>query len=181
MIFKKIYFLSLVGFFIMIATTNSCRLKNNRDSKNKINNFIKIAKNEPVEIFEGWNIWERSDGFVFDFMEYKFRLLIVNKNKEDFLFKEIFPKQDSVFHSLLEIKSRTDHYPFRTTDFSDKVFLFKKLKVDQVNSINEDSLIMFVNEGFSIIYTQKVTDVRELNRYKGYSKYDCNWYYYLKK
>jgi len=180
MVSKKIYIFSLIGLF-MISTINSCGQKNNHDSKNKINSFIKIADNEPIEIFEGWYVWKRSGGFVFDFMDNEFRLLIVDKNKEDFVFKEIFPKQDSVFYSLLEIESRSDYYPFQCTDFSDKVILFKKLKVDQVNSINEDNLIMFVNEEFSIIYTQKGTDVREINRYKEYSKYDNNWFYYMKE
>jgi hypothetical protein len=179
MMLKRIYYLSLAVFFVTL-TINSCGQKNNNDRKNRISNFIKIAKNEPIEIFENWNVWKRSDGIVFDFMNNKYRLLVVNKKDDYFLFKEIFPKQDSVFHSLLEIESRSDHYPFHATNFSDKVFLFKKLKVDQVNSIIEDSIIMFVNEDFSIIYTQKGTDVSALNRYKEYSKYDSNWYYYLK-
>jgi len=172
--------LSLMIFLLTIVLT-ACGQGNNNVRKNEISNFIKIAKNEPLEIFENWNVWKRSDGIVFDFMNNKFRLLVVNKKDDFFLFKEIFPKQDSVFHSLLEIESRSDHYPFHATNFSDKVFLFKKLKADQVNSIIEDSLIMFVNEDFSIIYTQKGTDVRALNRYKEYSKYDSYWYYYLKE
>lgn len=167
-------------FFLIIITLNSCGQGNNNVRKDRVCNFIKIAKNEPVEIFENWNVWKRSDGIVFDFMNNKFRLLAVNKKDDLFLFKEIYPKQDSIFHSMLEIESRSDHYPFHTTDFSDKVVLFKKLKVDQVNSIIEDSLVMFVNKDFSIIYIQKGTDVRELKRYKEYSKYDSNWYYYLK-
>ena len=165
----------------MFSTIKSCGQKNKHDSKSRIFSFIKIAKNEPVEIFEGWNIWKRSGGFVFDFMDNEFRLLIVNRNKEDFVFKEIFPTQDSAFYSLLEIESRSDYYPFQCTDFSDKVLLFMKLKADQIISINEDSLIMFVNEDYSIIYTQKGINVRELNRYKDYSKYDNNWFYYLKE
>lgn len=180
MILKKTYYFSLVGLFL-ISITNSCGQKNNHDSKNEINNFIKITQNEPIEIFEGWDIWERSDGFIFDFTDDKYRLLIVNKNKEKVLFKEIFPKQDSVFHPLIEMESRSDHYPFRVTDFTDKVFLFKKLKVDRVNSIIEDSLIMFVNENYTIIYSEKGTDIRELNRFKEYSKHDNYWYYYLKE
>lgn len=180
MILRKTYYLSLLGLFLF-SITNSCGQKNNTASKNEINNFIKITQKESIEIFEGWNVWERSDGIVFDFMDNKYRLLVVCKNEEKVLFKEIFPKQDSVFYPLTEIENRSNYYPFRGTNFADKVFLFKKLKADRVNSIIEDSLIMFVNKNFSIIYSQKGTDIRELNRYKGYSKYDNSWYYYLKE
>lgn len=179
MILRKTY-LSLIGFFL-ISITNSCGQKSNHDTKNEIHNFIKVAKTTSIEIFDGWSIWKRSDGFVFDYMDDEYRLLIIYNNKEKVLFKEIFPKQDSVFYPLNEIKSRTGHYPFDVTDFSDKVFLFKKLKVDCVNSIIEDSLTMFVNENYTIIYSENGTDIRELNRYKEYSKHDNYWYYYLKK
>ena len=180
MVLRKTYYLLLVGLFL-ISVTNSCGQKNTNTSKNEINNFIKITQNEPIEIFDGWEIWERSDGFVFEFTDYKYRLLVVDKNKENILFREIFPKQDSVFYPLIEMESRSGQYPFRVTDFAEKVFLFKKLKVDRVNSIIENSLIMFVNENYTIIYSEKGKDIRELNRFKDYLKHDDYWYYYLKE
>lgn len=178
MILRKAYLSLLVLFLISI--TYSCGQESDQDTKNEINTFIKIAQTKSIEIFDGWNIWKRSDGIVFDYMDDGYRLLIIYDNKEEVLYKEMFPKQDSVFYPLNEIESKSGYYPFEVIDFTDKIVLFNKLKVDRIKSIMEDGLIMFVNEDFSIIFSQKGTDIRELNRYKGYLEYDKHWYYYLK-
>ncbi|MEZ5199174.1 MAG: hypothetical protein R2764_23165 [Bacteroidales bacterium] len=153
MILRKAY-LSLIVLF-SISITNSCGQESNHDTKKEIDTFIKIAQTKSIEIFDGWNIWKRSDGIVFDYMDDEYRLLIIYDNKEKVLYKEMFPKQDSAFYPLNEIESKSDYYPFEVIDFTDKVFLFEKLKVDRVKSIMEDGLIMFVNEDFSIIFSQK--------------------------
>lgn len=178
MILGKTYFILIVLFLMSITSTYG--QKNMHCDLNEITDFIKITQNESVEIFQGWNIWKRSDGFVFDYLDIEYRLLIINDDKEEVLFKEIFPVQDSVFYPMNQIDSRSGYYSFEVNNFNDKVLLFEKLKVDRVKSEIEDGLIMFVNEDFIIIFSQKGTDIRALNKYDEYSRYDKHWWYYLK-
>lgn len=173
-------FLPLIGLFL-ISITILCGQKSNNETNNEIYDFIKLAQTKSFETFDGWNIWKRNDGLVFDYLDNEYRLLIIFDEKEKVFFKEIFPTQDSIFHPLNEIDSRSEYYPFKVSDFSDKIFLFQKLNVDNVKSIIEDSLIMFVNEDFAVIYSQKGKNIRESSRFIEYLKYDNYWYYYLKK
>lgn len=179
MTLRKTY-LSLIGLFLLFAI-DSCGQKNKHDSKEEILILIKNAQTKSIEIFDGWNIWERSNGIVFNYEDKEYELLIISNEEKGLMFKEIFPKQDSTFYPLNEIDSRSGHYPFKVTDFPDKISLFKELKVNRVESISELNLIMFINEHFSVIFSKKGTDIRKLRRYKEYTEYDNNWYYYLKE
>jgi len=174
----RIVYISLIGFLLI---SMSCGQKGNQVTKDDIYDFIKITRTKPIEIFDGWDIWKRSDGFVFNYKDTVYVLLFIIHEEKELIFKEIFPQQDSAFYALDELDNRSSHFPFMVTDFSDKVFLFKNLKAERVNSIIEENLIMFVNEDFTVIFSRKGTDIRELNRFKEYSKYDNYWFYYVKK
>jgi len=178
MILRKTYVL-LIGLFL-IFITNSCGQESNQSTREDPFNFIELAQANPIEIFDEWNIWKRSDGYIYDYIDLNYRFLIIIDNKEKYLFKEIFPLQDSTFHSLDEIESRSGQYPFKVTNFSDKIILFRKLNIDYVKSITEDSLIMFIDEGFNVIYSQRGFDITRTIRFKGYTKYDNFWYFFLK-
>lgn len=178
MILRRKHF-SLVVLFL-ITITNSYGQKNKHCAENEINNLIKITENNSVEFFQGWNIWKRTDGVVFDYLDVEYRLLIISDDKDEVLFKEIYPKQDSVFYPMNQIDSRSGYYSFEVTNFKDKVLLFEELKVDHVKSVIEDGLIIFVNEGFTTIFSQRGTDIRALNKYNEFSRYDKHWWYYLK-
>lgn len=171
--------LSLMGLFLIIVF-DSCGLKELHDSRDEIVNFIKEAQDKSIELFDGWNIVERNDGYVFNYKDKEHTLLIIDHEEMGLMFKEIFPKQDSTFYPLKEILKRSDNYPFKVNDFPDKVMLFKELKVNRVESISELKLIMFINDHFTIIYSQIGTDIRALSRFKEYTEYDNYWYYYLK-
>ena len=171
--------LSLMGLSL-ITVFDSCGLKDLHDSRDEIVDFIKEAQDKSIELFDGWNIFERNDGLVFNYEDGEHTLLIIDHNEMGMMFKELFPKQDSTFNPLIEILKRSDNYPFEVDDFPDKVMLFRELKVNRVESISELKLIMFINAHFTIIYSQKGTDIRALNRFKEYAKYDNYWYYYLK-
>lgn len=178
MILKKSYF-SLIGLFLLFFI-DSCGQKSNHNSNEEILSFIEKAQNKSLEIFYGWDIWERSDGIVFNYKDKAHILLIINSKEKGYMFKEIFPKQDSTFYPLNEIDERSGNYPFKVTDFPDKIFLFKELKVSHVQSINELNLMMFINENFSVVFSQNGTNIKELNRFKAFTEFDKYWYYYLK-
>jgi hypothetical protein len=173
-------YLSIIGLFLL-TIANSCDQKNSQVTKNEINSFIEMAQTESIEMFKEWDVFKRSGGFVFNFKDKVHVLLLISDEEKGLMFKEIFPKQDSVFSRLIEIEKRSIQYPFGVTDFGEKVHLYQKLKVDRVNSIIENCLILFINENYTIIYSEKGLDIRELNRFKEYSKYDNYWYYYLKQ
>jgi hypothetical protein len=179
MILRKSYF-PLIGLFLLFSI-DSCGQKGNHDSKEEILSFIEKAQTKSLEIFDGWDIWERSDGIVFNYKDKVHVLLIINYEEKGYMFKEIFPKQDSTFFPLNEIDDRSGNYPFKVADFPDKIFLFKELKVSHVESISELNLMMFINENFSVVFSQKGTNIKELNRYKAFTEYDNYWYYYLKE
>jgi hypothetical protein len=179
MMLRNLY-LSLIGLFL-IFSIDSCGQKSNYNFKEEVLSFIKKAQTKSLEIFDGWDIWERSDGIVFNFKDKVHVLLVIDNEEKGYMFKEIFPKQDSIFYSLDEIEGRSGHYPFKVNDFPDKIFLFKELKVSRVESISELNLIMFINENFSVVFSQKGTNIKELTRFKGFTEYDNYWYYYLKE
>ena len=172
----KVYLLLISFFLISITCTHKC----NHDNKDDVYNFIKTAQTKPIKIFEGWSIMKRSRGFIFNYNDTVHILMFIIHENKELMFKELSPQQDSVFYSLDVLENRTDRYPFKDNNFSDKLFLFIELNIDDVNWIVEDSLSMFVNEDFVVIYSQKEKDIRELSRFKEYSKYNTHWYYYKK-
>lgn len=174
MLIKKNQIL-LITVLLLIAVTYSCREKKSTEN---VKDTIMLLQNESINIFNGWEIWKRSNGLVFDFKARKYRFIVIADSIDNLLLKEIFPGKDSVFYSINDIKYRKDSYPFNTESIFDKVKLFNKLKVIRVNFINDD-LIMFINDNYSIIYSNCENDLRELNNsYKGYTKYNDYWYYY---
>lgn len=60
-------FLPLIGLFL-ISITILCGQKSNNETNNEIYDFIKLAQTKSFETFDGWNIWKRNDGLVFDYL-----------------------------------------------------------------------------------------------------------------
>ncbi|MFA5974076.1 MAG: hypothetical protein WC780_17140 [Lentimicrobiaceae bacterium] len=156
-------------FLLSIIYSSSVFCQNSKCSlKKEINNLIRLNEKESLEIFDSWDIWKRSSGYVFDYEDAKYRILVIFDNKENMLFKEMFPLQDSVFSPLSEIENRKGDYPFITSNFANKVHLFRLLNVDQLISRPEEGITMFKAEGYTIIYSKTGNDVIGLSKYKEY-------------
>lgn len=174
------YYFSVISIIIGLNSCESCGQNVSNETEQKIIKFIEKVQDEPINIFADFNIWKRNDSFIFDYKDEKeYRLLFVYDEKGQIFYREIFPKQDSVFYPLIEIENRLDKYPFKDADFTAILSLFKKLRIIRTNSFVEDDIIVFVvNDSSFIVYSANGRDIREMNRYSKYLKYNDYWYFY---
>lgn len=173
----KLFFI-LIGIYLTLDGIIMCQETNSVVSHD-IEMVLQQSKDIPIEIFSGLSIWKRNEGYVIDSVNNNCRFLVIQKNNE-LLFKQLFPEQDTAFHDLNTLYHRQEKYRSAILAFPDLINYFRKLDFDQIISIKNDLVILMVRDDFNLIYTKNEFDNKTTERFRYYTKYDKNWYFYKK-
>ncbi len=163
-----------MGFVSSIGCTNA--YQESKDSRNiDVELILQRAKNVPLEKFSDLIVWKRNEGYVIDSVNNNFRLFILQK-EDSLLIKRIFPEQDTIFFPLDAIYSTQQR---NRLEFSELINHFKKLDFDKIISIKSDLVILLVREDINVLYSKNNLDDQISERFRKYTKYDQNWYFYI--
>lgn len=130
--------------------------------------------------FRNWVIYTREgkdNVYLFDYMQndqIDTRYLVVHN--DTVVFKEIFPKKDTVFH-VAKIDSL--YYDNSNMLSIDLYFDFKDLEVDEISYLQNEDLFLLKRNGFTLIHSVKPLDnITNIKRFNNYKKIDEYWYYF---
>lgn len=154
------------------------------DIPDEIREFYLKNKDRDFKEFLNWKIYPRetdNKSLIFDFCndddKILFRFFVIAENeRNEVLYKQVFPNNDSLFHSLKKNTKDFD-YPINIELYKS----FMSLEIDALCYLPGNSLILVrLNETISLIYSGPKQDITEMPQFNGYQKIDSHWFYYMK-
>jgi len=161
---------------ILIILFQGCNLK---DLPSEVKEIYSLNKGRDFSAFENWNVYLRegtTNVYVFDYKvidKIDARYLIVDK--DSLMFKQIFPKQDSLFYTLNPDSSYNGMSLLNVDLYLD----FKSLGVDAIFYVQKNKMFLLKKDKITLVRTMKPSDsISDGVQFINYKKIDPYWFYY---
>lgn len=169
-------------YILLLCLIIGCKGNIDKNESISAKDFLELEKNKEISNFRNWQIYPRKDSgapYLFDYFsddEFVSRFFIIENEEEQVLYKQIFPKQDSVFQELGgNIKDTILLTQYIYTEF-------KSLNVNSLKYMYEYDLFLLNADCFSVIYSENgINSLSNINRFSNYKKFNAHWFYYEKE